>query len=129
MSNGAQVASSSEQNSPAPGGSVTVTARDSVAISGTSTGLFSTTASPDPLGAAGKVVVTAPTLTIADHGKISVESTGAALRGRHLAHAGHSDPVRRSGSVLERDVQWARRQHQRAGRTGAARQWGDDLGE
>ncbi len=81
MSNGARVASSSEENSPAPGGSVMVIARDSVAISGTSTGLFSTTASPDKGGSAGTVVVTAPTLTIADRGKISVESTGVAPAG------------------------------------------------
>jgi filamentous hemagglutinin family protein len=91
MRNGAQVSSSSAGQSPAPGGSVTVKA-DSVAIVGrgasinpvtndASTGLFSTTASPDPQGAAGKVVVTARALTIADGGKISVESTGVASAG------------------------------------------------
>jgi large exoprotein involved in heme utilization and adhesion len=93
--NGGKIISSSLLSASGKGGTINVTAGGAIVIAGrsntsppselfvndASSGLFSTTASPDPLGSAGKVVVTAPTLTIADHGKISVESTGVAPAG------------------------------------------------
>jgi filamentous hemagglutinin family protein len=70
------------------GGGLTVTAADSVTITGTDaasgpdTGLFSTASSANPrAGGAGSIIVSAPTLSLADGGKISVATTGAGAAG------------------------------------------------
>jgi large exoprotein involved in heme utilization and adhesion len=88
LSGGAQIASSSQKQAMGSGGDVTVTASGSVSISGqsskgvgsspfgttdASSGLFSTAAGSGP---AGQITVTAPALTIADGGKISVATSG-----------------------------------------------------
>jgi filamentous hemagglutinin family protein len=83
-----------------PGGTVTVTAMDTVSIAGrsstgsgvspfsndASSGLFSTTQGP---GAAGEIVVSALTLTMSDGGKISVSTTGAGRAGDITVHSGN----------------------------------------
>jgi filamentous hemagglutinin family protein len=92
LTGGAQIASSSQKSSTGHGGSVTVTARDSVTIAGrsstrvgsgpvsteASSGLFSTAAST---GAAGQITVSSPTLTMTNGGKISVATAGAGRAG------------------------------------------------
>jgi large exoprotein involved in heme utilization and adhesion len=88
LTDGAQIASSSQKFSTGPGGNVTATATDSVSISGrsgtgvgsspfsndASSGLFSTAAGTGP---AGQITVSAPALAITDGGKISVATAGA----------------------------------------------------
>jgi large exoprotein involved in heme utilization and adhesion len=88
LTGGAQIASSSQINSPGHGGSVDVTATDSLSISGrsatgvggspfsndASSGLFSTAAGTGP---AGQITVSAPALAMSDGGKISVATAGA----------------------------------------------------
>ncbi len=91
LTRGAQIASSSQTNG-GRGGSVMVTATDSVSISGksstgvgsspfskdASSGLFSITESRSP---AGRVTVSGPTLILADGGTISVASSNAGRAG------------------------------------------------
>ena len=82
LTGGAQILSSTI--SEGQGGTVTLSAVDSISISGQGTGLFSTASST---GNAGRVTVTAPalapvpTLTMADGGTISVETSGAGSAG------------------------------------------------
>ncbi len=88
LTGGAQIASSSlNPSTSGPGGSVTVAASDSVAISGrsstgigsvefihdASSGLFSTA---EGTARAGTITLSAPTLMMSDGGKISVSTTG-----------------------------------------------------
>ena len=88
LTGGAQILSSTI--SEGQGGNVTLSAADSISISGQGTGLFSTAAST---GNAGQITVTAPalapvpTLAMADGGKISVETSGAGSAGSILLNA------------------------------------------
>ncbi len=95
LSGGGQIASSSSFLATGAGGNVTVNAKDSVTISGsspesvlplpfrdfiqnTASGIFSTASSQSPqAGAAGSIIVSTPTLTMADGGTISVATSGA----------------------------------------------------
>ena len=83
-----------------PGGTVMVTATDTVSIAGrssmgggvglfnndASSGLFSTATGP---GAAGEIVVSVPTLMMSDGGKISVRTTGAGRAGDITVQSGN----------------------------------------
>ena len=88
LTGGAQILSSTI--SEGQGGNVTLSAADSISISGQGTGLFSTASST---GNAGRVTVTAPalapvpTLTMADGGTISVATSGAGSAGSILLNA------------------------------------------
>ena len=75
--NGGQVLSSSESLAEGAGGSVTVTAAESLTIAGSSSrgssGIFSTAAAT---GNAGEITINTPTLTLADGGQLSVATSG-----------------------------------------------------
>ena len=62
------------------GGNVTVTATGTVSIAGVETGLFST-AEAKSTGDAGQIVVSAPSLSLTEGGKISVATSGAGRAG------------------------------------------------
>jgi filamentous hemagglutinin family protein len=89
LANGGKVVSSSQSFSEGVGGNVTITATDSLSISGASrTGLATTDfitdlrsglfaeAQPDSTGGAGSIVVNAPRLTLGDQATISVRTAG-----------------------------------------------------
>lgn len=93
LTNGAQIASSSEIVASGAGGSITINAASSVAITGVgpddgvgsitfthdpSSGILSTTSNT---GNAGQIAVSTPTLTIGGAGKISVATSGAGNAG------------------------------------------------
>ena len=93
LTNGAQIASSSQLSATGSGGNITINAPGAVTISGTdpnvgvgnitftldpSSGIFSTASGT---GNAGQIAVSTPTLTMADNGKISVATSGAGSAG------------------------------------------------
>ena len=92
LANGGQVASNSALSASGTGGNVTVTATGPVSISGSSpsgvpvtpfitdasSGIFSTASGT---GNAGQIILSTPTLTMADGGKISVATSGAGSAG------------------------------------------------
>ncbi len=97
LTKGGQIVSSSVSNASGDGGTVTITATGSVAISGsapesvlpepfrsfvqdTASGIFSTT-SADSIGNAGSITVSTPTLNVSDGGKVSVTTSGAGAGG------------------------------------------------
>ncbi len=79
VSNGGQVTSST--SGTGAGGTVGVTASELLSISGEGSGLFSTASSR---GNAGRITVSAPTLTIGGGGTISVATSGAGNAGNIL---------------------------------------------
>src|SRR5262249_53234270 len=101
LTNGAQIASSSIARATGSGGTISITARDSVAISGASptgesvipppfrglikdasSGLFSTASSVIPqAGSGGSINISTPRLSLNDTGKISVVTSGAGAAG------------------------------------------------
>ena len=93
LTNGAQIASSSQIVATGAGGNITITAPGAVTISGIGpddgvgsitftgdprSGIFSTASST---GNAGQIAVSTPTLTVADGGRISVATAGAGNAG------------------------------------------------
>jgi filamentous hemagglutinin family protein len=101
LTNGAQIASSSQVVATGAGGNISINAPGSVTISGVGpddgvgiitftndprSGIFSTASGP---GNAGQIAVSTPTLTIADRGRISVATTGAGNAGSILANIGN----------------------------------------
>jgi large exoprotein involved in heme utilization and adhesion len=101
LTNGAQIASSSQIVATGAGGAIAINVPGSVTISGTgpadgvgsitltnsqSSGLFSTT---EASGAAGQVAVSTPTLTVTDGGTISVATKGTGSAGSILANVGN----------------------------------------
>ena len=98
LTNGAQIASSSQIVATGAGGNITITAPGAVTISGIGpddgvgsitftgdprSGIFSTASST---GNAGQIAVSTPTLTVADGGRISVATAGAGNAGNILAN-------------------------------------------
>ena len=98
LTNGAQIASSSQVVATGAGGNITIVAPGSVQISGVgpddgvgnitltndpSSGIFSTASGT---GNAGQIAMSTSTLTVADGGKISVATEGAGHAGNILAN-------------------------------------------
>jgi len=99
LSNGAQIATSSALGTPGPAASMTVNASDAITITGVavgrgvgiltssnspSSGLFSTAGGS---GHAGQILVSTPSLTVADGAKISVATTASGNAGTITANA------------------------------------------
>src|SRR4051812_2929663 len=99
VSNGGQIASSSGRGTPGRAGSMTVNASGTVVVSGigpdatvgnltgsavANSGLLSTAGGS---GNAGQIVVSTPSLMVADGGRISVATTAAGNAGTITAHA------------------------------------------
>ena len=89
LTGGAVIDSGTERSSTGQGGTVTITARDSVTISGTgSTGLSSTISSTAAdRGDAGRVIIVTPTLSI-DAGKLATSTLGAGRAGDIVIQVG-----------------------------------------
>jgi len=100
LTNGAQIASSSQNVAPGAGGSITVNAPGSITISGVgpangvgsvtftgtpNSGILSTT---ETAGNAGQISLSTPALTLADGGRISVATEGAGNAGTIVANVG-----------------------------------------
>jgi filamentous hemagglutinin family protein len=78
LTNGAQVVTNSASSATGAGGNLTLIATDSVSISGSSSGLFSTA---EGLGPAGRIDVLTLVLTMADGGSISVATSSPFIAG------------------------------------------------